>query len=235
MAHETPPRWDRAMRERLREGEAAALAELYDRFASLSYSIAARLVGDGEAAAEVTREVFAGLWESPDRFDPARGPMRSWVAAEAHRLGVARLRERAAGEPEQLAAQVRAASTAARADYIATSMPAPLRDALALTRFQRLSYGEVAERLGIAEDEARRRLRLGLQLLATAAGYGGTGESRGSGRAEEAPTMTPPSAVAAPPPAAFTGPPVVTCGPEPGAPGAPGAPGTLRRDGGEGE
>uniref|UniRef100_UPI00140CA9FE RNA polymerase sigma factor n=1 Tax=Streptomyces sp. YIM 98790 TaxID=2689077 RepID=UPI00140CA9FE len=218
MAHETPPRWDRTMRERLRQGEAAALAEVYDRFASLSYHVAARLTGDGEAAAEVTQEVFAGLWESPDRFDPAQGPMRSWIAAEAHRLGVARLRERAAEqEPERLSAQIRAASTAARADYIVASMPVPLRDALSLTRFERLPYPEVAERLGIAEDEARRRLRLALQLLATAGSYGTTGEVRGDGRAEEAHTMTPSTAARAagsPAPA----PPGPACGPQ--APGA---------------
>lgn len=170
MAHETPPHWDRNMRERLRRGEAAALAELYDRFASLAYGIAQRVLDDEAATGRVTREVFATIWEAPESFDPRQSTMRSWIAAEAHRLAVARLRERAAGPAVH--EQVRAAATAARADYIVTAMPAPLREALELTRFQRQDYRQMAERLGINEEEARRRLRLGLQLLSSAAQYG---------------------------------------------------------------
>lgn len=171
MAHETPPQWDRSMQRRLRNGEAAALGELYDRFAPLAYGVAHRVVDEDEAAAEITREVFGRLWTAPESFDPAGGPIRSWIAAEAHRLGVARLRADGTGSPQEQARRVRAASTAARADYIVTSMPAPLREALELARFQRQSYREVARQLGIAEAEARRRLRLGLQLLSTSAAY----------------------------------------------------------------
>ncbi|GHF47511.1 hypothetical protein GCM10010218_31120 [Streptomyces mashuensis] len=47
-------------------------------------------------------------------------------------------------------------------------MPAPLRAALDLAYFRRLDYHQTAARLGVTEDEARRRLRLGLQLLSTA-------------------------------------------------------------------
>jgi RNA polymerase sigma-70 factor (ECF subfamily) len=160
------------MRERLRRGEAAALAELYDRFASLAHGIAQRVLDDEEDAGRVTLEVFTGIWEAPEDFDPDRGPMRSWIAARAHRLSVGLLRRRTgAGASAEHAEQVRAASTAARADYIVTAMPAPLRDALELTRFQRQDYRQMAGRLGITEAEARRRLRLGLQLLSSAARY----------------------------------------------------------------
>ena len=47
-------------------------------------------------------------------------------------------------------------------------MPAPLRAALELAYFQRRDYRQTAGDLGVTEDEARRRLRLGLQLLSTA-------------------------------------------------------------------
>ncbi|WP_103504662.1 sigma-70 family RNA polymerase sigma factor [Streptomyces sp. SM14] len=185
MAHETPPQWDRETRRRLRHGEAAALGELYDRFAPLAYGIARRVLDEDPAAADVTAEVFGRLWASPDSFDPARGPLRSWIATESHRLAVERLRDAGTadrpGHPPgtaptpataaELAHRVRAASTAARADYIVTSMPAPLRDALELTRAQRQDYRHVARRLGITEEETRRRLRLGLQLLSTAGSY----------------------------------------------------------------
>nr|WTB32873.1 sigma-70 family RNA polymerase sigma factor [Streptomyces sp. NBC_00830] len=191
MAKDTPPRWDRRMQQRLARGEAAALGELYDRFASLVHSQAHRMLDDESAADLVTREVFGYVWENPDAYDPKQGSMRSWVARLTHRQSVRRLRGTApspfaqgyedgtddgsetagaeeAVDQEELEERVRRATAAARADYIVASMPAPLRAALELAYIQRRDYRQTAADLGVAEDEARRRLRLGLQLLSTA-------------------------------------------------------------------
>ncbi|NGO72764.1 sigma-70 family RNA polymerase sigma factor [Streptomyces boncukensis] len=175
MANDTAPRWDRKMQQRLARGEAAALGELYDRFASLVHGLAHRVLDDDEAADHTTRDVFSYVWEHPDAFDPRHGPMRSWIAALTQRLAAGRLRrQQRGGEPptpeqaERIEEQVRAASTAARADYIVTSMPASLRAALELAYFERRDYRQTAAHLGVTEDEARRRLRLGLQLLSSA-------------------------------------------------------------------
>jgi RNA polymerase sigma-70 factor (ECF subfamily) len=177
------------MQQRLARGEAAALGELYDRFASLVHSQAHRMLDDESAAGLVTREVFGYVWENPDAYDPKQGSMRSWVVRLTHRQSVRRLR---AAEPslfargedgseegehggsedtaarQELEERVRRATAAARADYIVASMPAPLRAALELAYIQRRDYRQTATDLGVTEDEARRRLRLGLQLLSTA-------------------------------------------------------------------
>ncbi|MEV8568331.1 sigma-70 family RNA polymerase sigma factor [Streptomyces sp. NPDC051322] len=176
MPKDAPPRWDRRMQQRLARGEAAALGELYDRFASLVHSLAHRVLDDDEAADRITREVFGYVWEHPEAYEPKDGSMKSWVATLAHRQAVQRLRQSEAaslatsgdGSTEELERKVRRASAAARADYIVTSMPAPLRAALELAYFQRRDYRQTAADLGVTEDEARRRLRLGLQLLSTA-------------------------------------------------------------------
>ncbi|MFC9176514.1 sigma-70 family RNA polymerase sigma factor [Streptomyces sp. NPDC057107] len=179
MAKDAPPRWDRRMQQRLARGEAAALGELYDRFASLVHSQAHRMLDDEDAADLVTREVFAQVWENPEAYDPKQGSMRSWVAKLTHRHSVQRLRRTAAAyaqehgedavpDPEELERRVRSATAAARADYIVSSMPVSLRQALELAYIQRRDYRQAAADLGVTEDEARRRLRLGLQLLSTA-------------------------------------------------------------------
>ncbi|MEV6399143.1 sigma-70 family RNA polymerase sigma factor [Streptomyces sp. NPDC051907] len=176
MAKDTPPRWDRKMQQRLARGEAAALGELYDRFASLVHMLAHRVLDDDAAADQVTREVFGYIWENPDAYDPKQGSLRSWVAKITNSQAVNRLRQTEAaaladggdGTPEELEQKVRKAAVAARADYIVTSMPAPLRAALELAYYQRRDYRQTAADLGVTEDEARRRLRLGLQLLSTA-------------------------------------------------------------------
>ncbi|MFF0202528.1 sigma-70 family RNA polymerase sigma factor [Streptomyces sp. NPDC005017] len=185
------PRWDRRMQQRLARGEAAALGELYDRFASLVHGLAHTVLGDERAADAVTRDVFAHVWEHPESYDPRQGPLRSWVATLTHRLAVRRLRaaETAAlerggpGTAEELEHKVGHASVAARADYIVQSMPAPLRAALELAYFQRRDYRQAAVDLGVTEDEARRRLRLGLQLLSTAHDAGAPGAPPGCGGA----------------------------------------------------
>jgi RNA polymerase sigma-70 factor (ECF subfamily) len=166
------------MQQRLARGEAAALGELYDRFASLVHSLAHRVLDDEDAADRITREVFGYIWEHPDSYDPKQGSLRSWVAALTRHQAVQRLRQTEADSardsgpdapaPAEIEQKIREASTAARADYIVTSMPAPLRAALELAYFQRRDYRQTAADLGVTEDEARRRLRLGLQLLSTA-------------------------------------------------------------------
>ncbi|MFD6528767.1 RNA polymerase sigma factor [Streptomyces sp. NPDC060184] len=189
MAYGAPPRWDRRMQQRLARGEAAALGELYDRFAALVHSQAHRMLDDDDAADIVTREVFTHVWENPDAYDPRLGSMRSWVARLAHRRSVARLRSeeaeayededrpgadagddpgRTPPESSDLDERLRKATAAARADYIAATMPEPLRAALELAYIQRRDYRQTAADLGVTEIEARRRLRLGLQLLSSA-------------------------------------------------------------------
>ncbi|MCX4447596.1 RNA polymerase sigma factor [Streptomyces sp. NPDC087866] len=172
MARNAPPRWDRKMQQRLSRGEAAALGEMYDRFAALVHSQAHRMLDNEDAADLVTREVFAHVWENPDAYDPKQGSMRAWVTHLTHRESVRRLRvgpdDDDPDDPDELEERVRRATAAARADYIAASMPAPLRAALELAYVQRRDYRQTAADLGVTEDEARRRLRLGLQLLSTA-------------------------------------------------------------------
>ncbi|GAQ52194.1 sigma-70 family RNA polymerase sigma factor [Streptomyces acidiscabies] len=183
------PRWDRKMQQRLARGEAAALGELYDRFASLVHGLAHRVLGDERGADRITREVFTHVWQHPDAYDPKQGPLRTWIAALTHRLAVQHLRDTGAadlahgssGSPEDLEHRVRHASVAARADYIVQSMPTPLRSALELAYFQRRDYRQTAADLGVTEDEARRRLRLGLQLLSTAHDSAAPGAPPGPG------------------------------------------------------
>jgi RNA polymerase sigma-70 factor, ECF subfamily len=195
MTTPAPPRWDRRMQQRLARGEEAALGELYDRFALLVHSLAQRIVGDDGAADQITRDVFGHIWENPDAYDPRDGNLRSWMATLTQRQSVRRLRsceaERARtgdrGSPERFEARIREANTAARADFIRESMPASIRAALDEAYFQRHDYRRAARELGLTEVEARRRMRLGLQMLSTAVPQPHAGAWGGGGAVRERP------------------------------------------------
>jgi RNA polymerase sigma-70 factor (ECF subfamily) len=181
MTSPAPIRWDRQIQRRLARGEESALGELYDQFAPLVNGLANRVLGDQAAAEQITRDVFAHVWEHPSSFDPAQGSMRSWIGTLTHRRAVERLRrEHAAAvgeqdggvdgplEPPSLEEEILAAATAARVQYVVGSLPQALRETLLLTYFGGRTYGEAATELGITPATAKHRMRLGLQLLASA-------------------------------------------------------------------
>jgi RNA polymerase sigma-70 factor (ECF subfamily) len=167
----TRPHRDHGIRQRLARGEESALAELYDGHAPLVRGLAHRFLDDEDAADRVVAEVFAEVWADPTAYEPERGSLRSWLTELTQRRALRHLDERAL-DPEsraRLEERIRAASAAARADHMVTAMPGSLRTVLELAYVRRRDYREAAAELGVSEDEARRRVRLGLQLLSTAA------------------------------------------------------------------
>ena len=76
------------IRRRLAAGDEEALGEVYDAYAPLVFGLALRVTRSREAAEDVTQEVFAFLWERPLVFDPAKGPLRTWLGTLAHRRAV---------------------------------------------------------------------------------------------------------------------------------------------------
>src|SRR5438105_14465613 len=69
-----------------------ALAELYRRHAGAVYSLARRLMNDVADAEGVVQEVFLRLWNAPEKFDPERGSLRSYLLAQCHGRAVDLLR-----------------------------------------------------------------------------------------------------------------------------------------------
>src|SRR5258708_5671557 len=69
-----------------------ALAEAYRRPAGAVFALSRRLLVDRTLAEEVVQEVFLRLWHHPEKFDPERGSLRSFLLAQTHGRSVDILR-----------------------------------------------------------------------------------------------------------------------------------------------
>jgi len=168
-----------------RAGDTAALEGLYDRYSTLVFSLALRVLRNTGDAEDVTQEVFTQLWAQASRFDPARGAVAAWLSVIARSRALDRLRRqgtgaRAATGPEALSAipdpapsvEVMAASaeqvTAAREAL--ASLPAEQRTALELAYYEGLTQAEIAARTATPQGTVKTRIRTGLQRIRDAMG-----------------------------------------------------------------
>jgi len=155
-----------------------ALAEAYRRHAGAVYGLARRLLAEPGRAEEVTQEVFLRLWNNPDRFDPDRGALRSFLLAQTHGRAVDLLRSDTARRAREerhmrLTAEAtydveREVTDLATADRVRTALgrlPEPEREAIELAYFGGHTYREVATLLHEPEGTVKGRIRSGLKRL----------------------------------------------------------------------
>jgi len=141
------------------------------------YTLARRICG-GDAAADVTQEVFLRAWKWPDRFDAARGSIRQYLLVLARGVSIDHLRRETAGRARELRAvrsdrsrssdgslQILDAESATRLASALAALTDSEREAIVSAFFGDASYREVASRLGIPEGTVKSRIRLGLRKL----------------------------------------------------------------------
>jgi len=160
--------------------DSRALAEIYRRYGGAVWSLARRVLQDNHRAEEVCQTVFTDLWAAPDRFDPARGSLRSWLLTQAHGRAVDVVRSEEArrrrderdarqappplpeADVETTVAGLAVAQEVRRALH---SLPPEERDPIVLAYFGGQSYRQAAEQLGQPEGTVKSRIRSGLAKL----------------------------------------------------------------------
>jgi len=155
-----------------------ALAEAYRRHAGASFALARRLLADRQLAEEVLQEVFLRLWNQPDRFDPDRGSLRSYLLAQTHGRSVDLLRsetsrrrreEREARETAEhgtdIEREVMDHAVAEQVQDVVAGLPVDERKAIELAYFGGHTYRQVAVLLDEPEGTVKSRIRSGLRKM----------------------------------------------------------------------
>jgi len=165
-----------------------ALAEAYRRHAGAVFGLAQRVVNDRTLAEEVVQEVFLRLWDTPDRFDPDRGSLRSYLLAQCHGRAVDLVRsEQSRRNREEKEHRQRAEAgydlehevwDLAVAEHVRDALrelPDDERRAIELAYFGGHTYREVADLLDQPEGTVKSRIRSGLRRLRGGLSHAGVG------------------------------------------------------------
>jgi len=165
---------DLALVTAIRSGNQGAMAALYDRYSSIVYSVALRVLQDTGAAEDVLQEIFMQLWRNPGAFDANRGNMAAWLAViSRHRAIDALRRRRPENNIEDLVVSIEP-DLAGDADRVRTmdkvrgaleTMPSTQRSALEMAYFEGLTHVEIADKTGEPLGTIKTRIRAGLLSL----------------------------------------------------------------------
>ena len=170
---------DLAIVSGLKTGDQGAMAQLYDRYSSVVYAVALRVLGDTGAAEDVLLEVFLQLWRNPSAFDAARGSLASWLAVITRNRAIDSLRKR---RPEtdiedvvlsvatDLAAEADRARAAETVRGVMGSMAPAQRSALEMAYWEGMSHSDIANKTGEPLGTVKTRIRAGLIALRKAFG-----------------------------------------------------------------
>ena len=174
---------DRELVRRLVERDPEALAELYDRHASMLLALAQRVLGSREEAEEVVQEALLQIWSQAARYDPDRSSVSTWMVLIARSRAIDRLRSRKVIERTTVAVQREEIATHASPEGASAvlryerglrlrveleQLPEEQRDVLERAFFQGMTQREIAERTGIPLGTVKTRTLLAMKKLRAA-------------------------------------------------------------------
>lgn len=165
---------DRRLLVRVKNGDQAAFAELYDRYSPLVFSLVVRIVKETAEAEDVLQEIFFTIWNKATLFNEEKGSVYTWIVTIARRKAIDRLRSKELvnrGErmDEELVGAIPDAAymTNPLNAAIGTEYEAMLRSAMELLSDQQRTVIELSYYEGYTQEQISKRLNLPLGTVKT--------------------------------------------------------------------
>ena len=171
---------ERRLIVRLKHRDTQAMAELYQRFGRLAYSLIYRIVNDAGATEDLVQETFLRVWNRVQAFDEERGALGPWLLAVARNRAIDYLRsidgrmarnalELDANEhPSQFTDMERDLLNSERSRLLKAAferLTPNQRTVIELAYFEGLSQSEMAERLQQPLGTVKTWVRAALRVL----------------------------------------------------------------------
>lgn len=180
---------DALLVERLRNREAGAVAELYDLYGKVAFSVILRVVRHPDTAQDLTQEVFLRAWTRIAQFDPEKGSLYTWLLTMARRYAIDYVRSLDARQTQSTKAidtdhaaavnverEVVEADEARRVRVALGRLEPQKRVLLELAYFEGLSQSEMAERMKLPLGTVKTWVRSALRELREYIGASPVGE-----------------------------------------------------------
>jgi RNA polymerase sigma-70 factor (ECF subfamily) len=169
---------------RAANGESHALSQLYDQSSTVLFSLALRILGDREQAADVLLEIYLDVWRKVVRYDVGRGTPIAWLITLTRNRAISRLRAQGLRHLNQIDASGNDDRTNQLVDRPSSSLdsqadqnlrhlikeawallPPLQRQAIELAYYEGLSDTEIAARLNESVRAVRTSITLGMSQL----------------------------------------------------------------------
>lgn len=108
---------DPKLMARVAKGEHHALSQLYDQSSTVLFSLAWRILGDREEAADVLQEIYLDVWRKVARYDVGRGTPIAWLITLTRSRAIDRLRIRGPRTVRQIGPSIDDARTSQVDDH----------------------------------------------------------------------------------------------------------------------
>ena len=177
--------------QRMADGDRDAFRRFYDRYASLVFTFAHRLLGSQADAEDLLQEVFLQIWRQAQSYNPVRGSPEAWLITMTRSRAIDRLRSirrrdmniLTPDEPSRVEAMAsvecptQASEARLTVQGVLAKLPEAQRLVLELAYFDGLTQTEIAARLGEPLGTVKTRIRAGLERLRGFLGAETTGRS----------------------------------------------------------
>jgi RNA polymerase sigma-70 factor, ECF subfamily len=161
------------------QGDAGALAVLYDRHSRAVYSLAYRMMGERQAAEDLAQDAFLKVWRSATSYRADRGSVRTWLLSIVHNRGIDQLRSLASrrriqekveasapkSQPSEAFSESWRNSQREQVREALGTLPPEQLKVLELAYFSGYTHVQIAELLDVPLGTVKGRMRLGLKKI----------------------------------------------------------------------
>ena len=162
---------DEVLLERVRGKSQQAMADVFDRYGGIVYSVALRVLKDPGHAEDVMQEIFFKLWSEPDAFVRGRGSLCGWLVVIARNRAIDKIRGRRPTDSTDdvvllsntnLASETERNVLMGKVREFLKDLPSEQQKSLNLAYFEGMTHSEIAEQTGDPLGTVKTRIRQAL-------------------------------------------------------------------------